>query len=451
MANASESSGFGGATDDQPRGALAVIPARAGSKRLPGKNIRVFCGLPAIAYTIAAARDSGLFSLVIVSTDNETIAEIAVHYGADVPFLRAAALADDRDAGVERDRGRVDARGSGGPAIRIRRATDAQLSAARRRGCARQLRAVHRDASRPRSCRSRGSAGRRRGGRCGARDDFTLAPLFPREAVMRGQDLPPLFCPTGAIWWARADTLREAGTFHVPGRTGWEIDPVHAVDIDTEDDWRLAEALMAQRSQRRRQPARERAPPCALNGLPSTRPSIPAASRISRAGVIRSATRPTATSTCGSASMRSRRSPCPVAVRSAPRSSKRKWARAFPSAGSIARPGDTPARLRQRALAEMVTSYDRIVFVDADDLLQHSRVAAAREALATCDVVGCALRLIDERGVDMGVTFGLESVRARGSRSGGAAAARQRLRPLELRVSRVRAGALPAGAAPTAC
>ena len=76
-------------------------------------------------------------------------------------------------------------------------------------------------------------------------DDFTLAPLFPREAVMRGQDLPPLVCPTGAIWWARAETLREAGTFHVPGRTGWEIDPVHAIDIDTEDDWRLAEALMA--------------------------------------------------------------------------------------------------------------------------------------------------------------------------------------------------------------
>jgi hypothetical protein len=76
----------------------------------------------------------------------------------------------------------------------------------------------------------------------------------------------------------------------------------------------------------------------------------------------------------------------------------------------VARPGDTPARLRQRALAEIVANYDRIVFVDADDLLQHSRVAAARETLATCDVVGCALRLIDERGIDMGVTFGLESV-----------------------------------------
>jgi hypothetical protein len=75
----------------------------------------------------------------------------------------------------------------------------------------------------------------------------------------------------------------------------------------------------------------------------------------------------------------------------------------------IARPGDTPARLRQRALADMVTAYDRIVLVDADDLLHRSRVAAARDALATCDVVGCALRLIDERGVDLGQAFGINS------------------------------------------
>jgi CMP-N-acetylneuraminic acid synthetase len=79
-------------------------------------------------------------------------------------------------------------------------------------------------------------------------EDFTLRPLFPREAVMRGQDLPSLVCPTGAIWWARATTLRENGTFHVAGRT------VHAIDIDTEDDWRLAEALMSAETQRQATP-----------------------------------------------------------------------------------------------------------------------------------------------------------------------------------------------------
>lgn len=67
--------------------------------------------------------------------------------------------------------------------------------------------------------------------------------------------------------------------------------------------------------------------------------------------------------------------------------------------------GDTPATLRQRAFACLVHHYDEIVLVDADDVLQPTRVAAARAALATVDVAGCALRLVDERGADLGLTF----------------------------------------------
>ena len=69
---------------------VALIPARAGSKRVPDKNIRPLAGHPLIAYTIAAAIDSGIFSDVIVSTDSEHYADIAKHYGAQVPFLRPA-------------------------------------------------------------------------------------------------------------------------------------------------------------------------------------------------------------------------------------------------------------------------------------------------------------------------------------------------------------------------
>ena len=76
---------------------------------------------------------------------------------------------------------------------------------------------------------------------------LALVPLFPQEIVRRSQDLPALFCPTGAIWWARAQVLRDGGTYHVDGRTGWEIDAIHGIDIDTEEDWQLAEALMQQR------------------------------------------------------------------------------------------------------------------------------------------------------------------------------------------------------------
>ena len=69
--------------------AIAIIPARGGSKRIPRKNIRPFCGLPMIAYAIEAARDSGCFSRVVVSTDDPEIAEVARRLGADVPFLRS--------------------------------------------------------------------------------------------------------------------------------------------------------------------------------------------------------------------------------------------------------------------------------------------------------------------------------------------------------------------------
>jgi N-acylneuraminate cytidylyltransferase len=74
---------------------LAVIPARGGSKRIPRKNIRSFCGKPIIAWSIAAALDSGLFDQVLVSTDDAEIAEVSRALGALAPFVRPASLSDD--------------------------------------------------------------------------------------------------------------------------------------------------------------------------------------------------------------------------------------------------------------------------------------------------------------------------------------------------------------------
>jgi len=74
---------------------LAVIPARGGSKRIPGKNKKYFCGKPIIVWSIEAALESDLFDKVIVSTDDEEIADISRKAGADVPFLRPDKLADD--------------------------------------------------------------------------------------------------------------------------------------------------------------------------------------------------------------------------------------------------------------------------------------------------------------------------------------------------------------------
>jgi len=80
---------------------LAIIPARGGSKRIPRKNIKDFLGKPIIAYSIEAALKSGLFDEVMVSTDDKEIAEIAIKYGAKVPFLRSDKNADDHATTVD--------------------------------------------------------------------------------------------------------------------------------------------------------------------------------------------------------------------------------------------------------------------------------------------------------------------------------------------------------------
>lgn len=75
--------------------AVAVIPARSGSKRIPGKNIRSFLGKPIIAYSIEAAQQTKLFKRIVVSTDSEEIAQISQQYGAETPFRRPPELSDD--------------------------------------------------------------------------------------------------------------------------------------------------------------------------------------------------------------------------------------------------------------------------------------------------------------------------------------------------------------------
>ncbi|HHQ4443933.1 TPA: pseudaminic acid cytidylyltransferase [Aeromonas veronii] len=74
---------------------VAIIPARGGSKRIPRKNVKDFCGKPMIAWSIEAAKASGCFDKIIVSTDDREIAAIAIQFGAEIPFIRPAALSDD--------------------------------------------------------------------------------------------------------------------------------------------------------------------------------------------------------------------------------------------------------------------------------------------------------------------------------------------------------------------
>lgn len=229
---------------------LAVVPARGGSRRVPRKNVRCLAGRPALAYALEAALGSGLFDRVVVSTDDPAIAEVARAWGGEVPFLRAPALADDQtpvSAATADALDRLDPHGDCAYVAQLmancplRTAADVCASFAQftRSGAPAQLSVTRFGWLTPWWAMRLGHGGE-------------LQPLFPEQATRPSQALPDLVCPTGAVWWARADVLRRERTFHVPARTGWELPWQHAVDIDTEEDWQMAEVLLLLRQQAER-------------------------------------------------------------------------------------------------------------------------------------------------------------------------------------------------------
>ena len=222
---------------------IAVIPARGGSKRIPRKNVRDLVGKPMIAYTIEAACASGLFERVVVSTDSREIAEIAERHGAEAPFLRDAVLADDVtpvslatvDA-LERldpERTRYDRVAQLMPNCPLRSAEDLQNSHVQFRASksTSQISVVRYGWQNPWWAMRRN-------------EELKLNPIFPEQMKQRSQDLPELFCPTGAIWWASTEALRREKTFYMEGQTGWEMPWQRGIDIDTPDDWAMAEVLL---------------------------------------------------------------------------------------------------------------------------------------------------------------------------------------------------------------
>lgn len=223
---------------------IAVIPARGGSKRVPGKNVKPMFGKPLIAYTIEAAQQSGLFQRIVVTTDSEEIAATARRFGAEVPFLRGQNLADDVtpvSAATVDVLLRLDPAGDvfdyacqlmANCPLRTAEdildsyrqfattGADSQLSVVKY-GWQNPWWALRRDAN------------------------FRLEPVFKDYIMQRSQDLPEIFCPTGAIWWAKTPVLRREGTYHIANRTGWAMSSwERALDIDTAEDWALVEALM---------------------------------------------------------------------------------------------------------------------------------------------------------------------------------------------------------------
>jgi pseudaminic acid cytidylyltransferase len=221
---------------------LAVIPARGGSKRIPRKNIKLLRGKPMIAYTIEAALQSDVFEKVIVSTDDAEIAEVSKHYGAEIPFVREATLADDHTPAslVTLDAlERLEADGSKYtyvsqlmPNCPLRTAEDIQKSFE-------QLKQTNADTQ-----LSVNRFGWLNPWWAFKMEQNKLEPLFPEAFKTRSQDLATLYALTGALWWAKTDVLRRENTFHTNTRTGFELSWQHALDIDDDDDWQMAEVLL---------------------------------------------------------------------------------------------------------------------------------------------------------------------------------------------------------------
>lgn len=231
------------------RNAIAVIPARGGSKRIPRKNIVDFCGKPMIAWTIEAAFSAGVFDRVLVSTDDPEIADIARSYGVEVPFLRHQAADDAAHASAATLAALVQVR----EYLREDYSIVAQLMPnCPLRGSAEIISALQRF----HQCAARFQISCFRYGWMNPwwavrlKDNGEPEPVFPRAINSHSQELGKLYCPTGAIWIAEVGALRSAGTFYGPGHVFEPMNWTSAVDIDDAEDLEMARAVWMMRERR---------------------------------------------------------------------------------------------------------------------------------------------------------------------------------------------------------
>lgn len=220
---------------------VAIIPARGGSKRIPRKNIREFCGKPMIAWSIEAARESSAFDRIIVSTDDQEIADVAQAWGAEAPFLRPADLSDDHTGTVEV----------------IAHATD---WAQKERWALDAVCCIYATAPFIRSDDIRNGLALLEEGDwdyCFTVTEYPspifrafretpdggLEMFFPDKFTVRSQDLPEALHDAGQFYWGRPEAWLNHTPLFGPRSRPLRLPRWRVQDIDTEDDWRRAELI----------------------------------------------------------------------------------------------------------------------------------------------------------------------------------------------------------------
>jgi pseudaminic acid cytidylyltransferase len=219
---------------------IAIIPARGGSKRIPRKNIKPFAGKPMIAYAIDAAKSSGLFEHVVVTTDDEDIAHISRKYGAETPFMRPPELADDYTPTVPVVANAITTCQSQGwnielacciyPGVPFIQVSDLEAGLE-------LLQSTGADYCFPvTEFPSVIQRGLKRA------DDGRIAPFHPEHELTRTQDLALAYYDAGQFYWGSVNSWKTNTRLH-SGGVGLLIPSWRVVDIDTNDDWARAELI----------------------------------------------------------------------------------------------------------------------------------------------------------------------------------------------------------------
>lgn len=229
------------------RDAVCIIPARGGSKRVPGKNIRPLGGLPLIAHSIRAAQQSRCFARIIVSTDDTQIAGIARQFGAEIPFMRNADLSNDFATTADALADALLRSGETGRRIACCLYATSPLVAPADFVAARQSLIKHR-ADCVMSVTDYDFAPLRA---LIADADGALAHVHPEHELTRSQDLPRHVHDAGMFYMLNTASFLSSRRIVGPRSFGHFIERARAIDIDTPEDFEFAELLFAMRGQHR--------------------------------------------------------------------------------------------------------------------------------------------------------------------------------------------------------
>ena len=217
---------------------VAIITARGGSKRIPRKNIKEFCGKPILAYSIEAALQSGVFDEVMVSTDDAEIAQIAVKYGANVPFFRSEATSNDYAVTADviaEVLAEYEKRGKHFDSICCIYPTAPFITAQRLKSAMELLDETKADSVLPVVRFSFPPQ------RCVVVEDGFLKFKWPEHRNTRSQDLEPFYHDVGQFYCVNRESFDVQKTLVMEKTVPLVMSEMEIQDIDTEEDWQIAE------------------------------------------------------------------------------------------------------------------------------------------------------------------------------------------------------------------